>query len=126
MRRCARSSPTSTRRYTSGVIVRNVASLAAFTPEKMGKVSLAAGDLLYAGLNCFEPGQQHAAHVHTDQDKLYYAVSGAGEVTIGAETSPFITGDLALAPAGVEHAIRNSGVEPFTVLTIFAPPPKPR
>ncbi|MCL4784998.1 MAG: cupin domain-containing protein, partial [Bryobacterales bacterium] len=32
-------------------------------------------------------------------------------------------GDLALAPAGVEHSLRNDGPEKLVVLVIFAPPP---
>ena len=105
------------------MIIHNVKSRAAFSAEKMGKVSLAAGEHLYAGLNCFSPGQEHKAHIHADQDKLYYVLHGAGEAMVGDESSAVAAGDLVLAPAGVLHSMRNTGAAPFTVLVVFAPPP---
>ena len=52
------------------MIQKNVASLAKFSAEKMGKVDLFRGETMFAGLNCFEPGQEHAPHTHAGQDKL--------------------------------------------------------
>ena len=106
------------------MIIRNLKSQAAFSGEKMGKVSLAAGAHLYAGLNCFSPGQQHKPHIHADQDKLYYVIEGTGEAMVGEETSAVIAGDLILAPAGVIHSMKNTGSAPLTVLVVFAPPPQ--
>lgn len=108
------------------MVIRNVAAQAVFSGEKMGKVSLVQGDHLYAGLNCFEPGQEHKAHVHADQDKMYLVLAGSGEITIGEERHEVSLGDLALAPAGVVHAIRNPGPERLVVMITFAPPPTHR
>ena len=60
------------------MIVHNPAARAQFAAEKMGKATLGSGTHLYAGLNCFEPGQEHHAHVHADQDKLYVVLDGTG------------------------------------------------
>lgn len=106
------------------MIFHNPADRAQFSPDKMGKVSLAAGQHLYAGLNCFEPGQQHHAHIHADQDKLYVVLEGDGEATVGDQTSAVHTGDVILAPAGVLHSMRNPGPGRLTVMIVFAPPPK--
>lgn len=106
------------------MIIRNAGLKAEFPEGKMGKVRLAAGEFLYAGLNCFAPGQQHAAHVHADQDKLYYVLEGSGEAALGDEVEAVETGDLVLAPAGVPHGMKNTGAGPLVVLTIFAPPPR--
>jgi mannose-6-phosphate isomerase-like protein (cupin superfamily) len=106
------------------MIVNKILERAQFPADKMGKVQLAAGELLYAGLNCFAPGQEHAAHVHADQDKLYYVLTGEGEAVVGKETAAVAAGDLVLAPAGVPHGMRNTGSAPLAVLTIFAPPPR--
>lgn len=106
------------------MVLRKISRLAEFSDDRMGKVSLAAGDRLYAGLNCFLPGQEHAAHVHADQDKLYYVLSGSGEATVGDETHAVSEGDLVLAPAGVPHGLKNTGLIPMTVLVVFAPPPR--
>jgi quercetin dioxygenase-like cupin family protein len=106
------------------MLLRQIVLLANFSPERMGKVSLAAGEHLYAGLNCFLPGQEHAAHVHADQDKLYYVLSGGGEVTVGEETHAVSEGDLVLAPAGVAHGLKNTGAVPMVALVVFAPRPR--
>lgn len=106
------------------MVIHNVAGRAQFGQEKMGKVSLAAGEHLYVGMNCFLPGQAHPAHVHADQDKLYYVLSGAGEAEVGAETHAVAAGDLVLAPAGVPHGLKNTGAGPFSVLVVFGPPPR--
>lgn len=103
--------------------IPNIAERAEFRAGKMGKCDLVRGEMLSAGLNCFEPGQEHKAHVHEGQDKLYYVVEGAGLLTIGEERSHFQAGDLALAPAGVEHSLKNNGPRRLVVLVVFAPPP---
>lgn len=106
------------------MIIRNIAGRAEFPAGKMGKVHLAAGDYLYAGLNCFSPGQEHAAHVHADQDKLYYILEGRGEASLGEEVAAVEAGDLVFARAGAPHGMKNTGAEPLIVLTLFAPPPR--
>ncbi len=105
------------------MILRDIAARAVINPEKMGKVSLASGHHLYAGLNCFAPGQQHQAHIHADQDKLYYVVQGKGEASVGDESSTVTSGDLVLAPAGVIHSMKNSGTDDLIVMVVFSPPP---
>lgn len=106
------------------MIVRNVASQAVFQPDKMGKVTLAAGGRVFAGLNCFEPGQTHKLHTHAGQDKLYFVIEGTGEVTVGAETESIGVGDLVLAPSGEEHALSNPGPGRLVVIAVLAPPPQ--
>lgn len=105
------------------VLISHILDHAKFRPEKMGKADLAAGTMLSAGLNCFEPGQEHAPHTHEGQDKLYYVLAGKGILTIASEEHPFTAGDLAIAPSGVLHALRNPGPDPLVVLVVFAPPP---
>jgi quercetin dioxygenase-like cupin family protein len=108
------------------MLLADVRSRAVYRHDKMGKADLVRGELLSAGLNCFEPGQQHAAHVHAGQDKLYYVLEGEGELTIGDSVSRFQPGDLALAPADVQHALRNPGPGRLVVMVVFAPPPGPK
>jgi quercetin dioxygenase-like cupin family protein len=105
------------------MLLRNVAARAEFSDAKMGKVSLASGQYLYAGMNCFLPGQEHRAHVHPDQDKLYYVLTGSGQAQVGEEVLDVAAGDLVLAPAGVLHGLKNTGTEPLSVLVVFGPPP---
>jgi quercetin dioxygenase-like cupin family protein len=105
------------------MFVKNVAELARFSPEKMGKITVAVGESLFAGLNSFEPGQEHAAHTHEGQDKLYFVLEGSGVVQIGGETEILSAGDAALAPSGVVHSIRNPGPQRLVVMAVLAPPP---
>jgi quercetin dioxygenase-like cupin family protein len=106
------------------MVLHDIRKLAAFDAARMGKATLAAGERLYAGLNCFLPGQEHAPHVHADQDKLYYVLSGNGEAQLDGEAHAVAQGDLILARAGVAHGLKNTGAEPLVVLVVFAPPPR--
>ena len=106
------------------MIVKKVASRATFLPDKMGKSDLLWGDHIFAGLNCFEPGQEHKLHTHAGQDKLYYVVEGQGIVLVGDDETPISPGDLVLAKADEPHSLRNSGAARLVVMAIMAPPPK--
>jgi len=97
---------------------------AVFHTDRMGKSFLSQGNYLYAGLNSLEPGQEHAAHVHPDQDKLYVVLQGVADVTVGNESSRLGTGAVVLATAGVSHSIKNPGPERLIVLVVFSPPPR--
>src|ERR1700722_16553871 len=105
------------------MFVKQVAGPAKFSPDKMGKGTVAHGESLFAGLNCFEPGQEHAPHAHEGQDKLYFVLEGSGVVQVGDETELLTAGDAAFAPSGIIHAIHNPGPERLVVMAILAPPP---
>ncbi len=106
------------------MFLKNAAALATFSPEKMTKTTLAKGDYLFAGLNSFEPGQEHALHAHQGQDKLYVVLEGEGLVRIGDQSERLRAGDAAFAASGLLHAIRNDGPGRMVVMAILAPPPK--
>ncbi|MFT7485024.1 MAG: quercetin dioxygenase-like cupin family protein [Candidatus Paceibacteria bacterium] len=99
---------------------------AQFGAGKMGKVTLFASDQLLVGLNCFEPGQEHALHAHADMDKVYHVLEGSGSFLLEGREEPLEPGMLLIAPSGVPHGIRNSGAERLVVLAILAPGPKPK
>jgi quercetin dioxygenase-like cupin family protein len=106
------------------MFVKQISSLATFHAQKMGKSTLVQGEFLFAGLNCFEAGQEHALHGHDGQDKLYVLLEGSGEVQIGEQRELLSAGDAAFAPAGVLHSIRNPGPERLVVMAVLAPPPR--
>jgi quercetin dioxygenase-like cupin family protein len=105
------------------MFLRNISSRAQFSAEKMGKTTLFQGAQLFAGLNAFEPGQEHAAHAHAGQDKLYVVMEGECAVTVGEAVQELGPGDAAFAPSGVLHAIRNTGTGRLVVMAVLAPPP---
>lgn len=106
------------------MFVKQVSSFAKFAPDRMGKSDLAQGDFLFAGLNSFEPGQEHAPHAHAGQDKLYVIVEGSGMVRVGEQSELLSAGDAAFAPSGVVHSIRNPGPGRLVVMAVLAPPPR--
>lgn len=106
------------------MFVKNAAGQARFNPARMSKTNVAEGEFLFAGLNSFEPGQEHAPHAHEGQDKLYLVLEGAGIVTIDGKEEQLSAGDAAFAPSGVMHSIRNPGPRRLVVMAILAPPPR--
>jgi quercetin dioxygenase-like cupin family protein len=102
----------------------DAAALAQFNSEKMAKSNLVNGEFLFAGLNSFEPGQEHALHAHEGQDKLYVILLGDAVVQVGEETRRLAAGGVAFAPSGIPHAIRNEGPRRLVVMAILGPPPR--
>jgi quercetin dioxygenase-like cupin family protein len=105
------------------MFVLNAASAAQFSPEKMGKTTLARGAQMLAGLNCFEPGQQHAMHSHAGQDKLYVVMEGTAIIRIGDQEETLAPGDIAFAADGVPHGVKNPGPGRLIVMAVLAPAP---
>jgi quercetin dioxygenase-like cupin family protein len=89
------------------MFAKRVVSLAKFAPDKMDKRAVMQGESLFVGLNSFEPGQEHAAHTHSGQDKLYFVLEGSGVVRIGEDTARLNAGDATFAPSGIVHSIQN-------------------
>lgn len=96
---------------------------AAFRPDKMAKSTLYESERLLVGLNCFEPGQEHALHAHAAMDKLYVVVSGSGQFLLEGRELAMEPGQLLVAPKGIPHGIRNAGAERLVVLAVLAPGP---
>ena len=105
------------------MIVKHLAGLAEFSSQKMAKTTVARGETMFVGLNCFEPGQEHAAHAHAGQDKLYVVLEGEAEIQVDNDTQLVSAGGGAFAPSGVLHSVRNGGSKRLVVLAVLAPPP---
>jgi mannose-6-phosphate isomerase-like protein (cupin superfamily) len=102
-------------------LIKNPALAAIFSAEKMNKVSLFESPNLFCDVYCLKPGQSQKVHSHTHNDKLYFALTGAAHVTLGAETLALAPGELAIAPAGLPHGVENRSTENATLLVIMAP-----
>jgi mannose-6-phosphate isomerase-like protein (cupin superfamily) len=105
------------------MFLRAVSSGAPFTTDKMGKSTVVRSDYFFVGLNAFEPGQEHAPHLHEGQDKLYLILEGSAVVQVGEESETLTAGDAAYAPSGTFHSIRNPGPGRLVVMVVLAPPP---
>jgi quercetin dioxygenase-like cupin family protein len=95
---------------------------ATFDAEKATKADLFAGQQLFVGLNCFEPGQSQKVHVHTGSDKFYLVLTGKARMTVGNETREVGAGTVVWAPADLPHGVTEA-LERTIMLVAIAPPP---
>ena len=102
---------------------RDVMDGAVFDSTSAAKADLWAGERLFVGLNCFEPGQSQKVHAHAGADKFYYVCSGRARLVVGEETREVATGAIVWAPAGVPHGVEVA-LERTVLLVGIAPPPR--
>lgn len=69
------------------------------------------------------PGQSVPAHVHDDEDQVYYVTTGQGIVELDSERVEVSGGSSVLIPLGTEHMITNTGREPldYVFFVVFIP-----
>jgi len=69
------------------------------------------------------PGETVPAHVHNDEDQVYFVVSGEGFVELDSKRTPVHAGSAVLIPVGTEHLITNTGSEPldYVFFVVFIP-----
>ena len=68
------------------------------------------GNRASLGYSVFTPGTVLAPVKH-ETEEVAYVVSGTGEMRLDDEAVPFATGDALHIPAGVWHAVANTGDE---------------
>ena len=99
--------------------------IAAFGPERMGERDVVSTESLSCRVNALEPGQRYEPRVRDQADKLHTVLGGRGAFVIGDSRRILGPGDVALAPAGVEHrAFANQG-ERLVLLVVTSPLPSP-
>jgi mannose-6-phosphate isomerase-like protein (cupin superfamily) len=102
---------------------RDVKAEQRFAAEKMQKVGLFETDNLFADIYCLEPGQEQKIHAHKGADKIYFVLEGRGRFHIGGEEKDLGANQIVLAPADVEHGVRNAAGERLVLLVMMAPNP---
>lgn len=103
--------------------LRRLADAQRFSAEKMQKVNLFETDTMFADVYCLEPGQAQRVHSHAGADKVYVVLEGTAEVLVGAEASNVDAGTAVLAPAGIDHGVRNVSDGRVVLLVFMAPNP---
>lgn len=68
-----------------------------------------------------QPGKTIESHIDP-YEEIYIVIEGSGEITVGLETEPVGPLDSTYLPAGVPHALTNTGNEPLVILVVAAPP----
>ena len=83
--------------------------------------------VLYTGthmqlvLMALPPGEEIGLETHYENDQFFRFESGSGMVLVGETSYPVADGDVVIVPAGTPHNVSNTGDEPLTLYTIYAP-----
>lgn len=103
---------------------KKIGEVRQFGSEKMKKNGLFDTDRMFCDLYCFEPGQSQASHSHEGSDKIYLVMEGRGLFQIGGEERELGKDEIALAPSGQSHGVKNNGGERLVLLVFMAPKPQ--
>jgi quercetin dioxygenase-like cupin family protein len=70
-----------------------------------------------------QPGAINPRHKHESSEQVWVALDGKGTLLLGeGRTESFAAGDVARFDAGDIHGFGNTGNQPFTYLSVTAPP----
>jgi len=84
--------------------------------------------VLYTGphmqlvLMALQPGEEIGEEVHEDTDQFFRVEDGKGEVFIDGHVTRIESDTGIVIPAGARHNIRNTGLKPMKLYTLYAPP----
>lgn len=84
----------------------------------------ARGNAASLGCSHFVPGAV-VGPVRHEAEEVAYVVCGRGELRLDDEAVPFATGDALHIPAGVWHAVANTGDDPLVMVFGFPWPDYP-
>src|SRR5690606_32575829 len=82
------------------------------------------GSATTLGCSSFAPGTATAMLAHSTEE-LAYVTSGRGELRMEGAVVPCEAGQALYIPAGVWHAVVNTGDEPVTMVYAFPHPTYP-
>ena len=80
------------------------------------------GPNLQLVLMALEPGGEIGDEVHEETDQFFRIEEGTGEVWIDGRSTHIESGSGILIPAGARHNVKNTGVAPMKMYTLYAPP----
>jgi quercetin dioxygenase-like cupin family protein len=84
----------------------------------------ADGNRASLGYSVFTPGTELAPVKH-EAEEVAYVVSGTGELRLDDRAVPFAPGDALYIPAGIWHAVANTGTEDVVMVFGFPHPDYP-
>jgi quercetin dioxygenase-like cupin family protein len=82
------------------------------------------GSATALGVSSFAPGTETAMLSH-EAEELAYVLAGRGELRLEDEVVPYGPRSALYIPAGVWHAVVNTGEEPVSMVFAFAHPDYP-
>jgi mannose-6-phosphate isomerase-like protein (cupin superfamily) len=78
---------------------------------------------MFTDIYCLEPGQEQKRHAHADADKIYLVIQGKGRFKIGDDERELGPDEIVLAPADLDHGVRNESNDRLVLLVFMAPNP---
>jgi len=84
--------------------------------------------VLYTGHNLqlvlmtLEPGDEIGEEVHDDRDQFFRIEEGEGTIDIDGVANAVSDDFAVIVPAGASHNVRNTGVKPLRLYTLYGPP----
>jgi mannose-6-phosphate isomerase-like protein (cupin superfamily) len=84
--------------------------------------------VLYTGHNLqlvlmtLQPGDEIGEEVHDDRDQFFRIEEGEGEIWIDGACNKVKDDDAVIVPQGARHNVKNSGIQPLRLYTIYGPP----
>ena len=100
-----------------------IATLTRFSNEKMQKVPLFDSEKCFCDLYCLRPGQDQRIHTHSESEKIYVVIRGAGWIHIGGEERRLEEGQAVIARPGEAHGVRNAEDRDLVLLVFMTPKP---
>ncbi len=94
-----------------------------FDPHRLVKTTLFENERMFCDVYCLSPGQEQKPHKHDASDKLYVVVEGVGIFKVGDDIREVGEKNVVLAPAGIEHSVKNDSSGPLALLVFMAPHP---
>ena len=82
------------------------------------------GNQASLGYSVFKPGSATAMVSH-ETEEVAYVLSGSGELRLDGEAVPFAAGQGLFIPAGIWHAVANTGSEDVAMVFGFPHPEYP-
>jgi quercetin dioxygenase-like cupin family protein len=103
--------------------IQDLDSLVRFSDEKMQKIPLFDSEKYFCDLYCLRPGQDQRIHTHSESEKIYVVVRGAGLFHIGEEERELNQGQTVIARPGEPHGVKNVSDRDLVLLVFMTPKP---
>ena len=73
------------------------------------------------GLVVLEPKGGQVPWHNQEQEEVYFVVEGTGQMCLGDECKPLVTGQAVYIPSGVFHQLTNTGDTPLKMIYVYGP-----
>ncbi|MBL8628862.1 MAG: cupin domain-containing protein [Rhodospirillaceae bacterium] len=72
-------------------------------------------------ISCYQPKAYVQLHTHKVQEQVYHVLEGEGLMEIAGMKTVVRKHDVVFLPPGIEHGIRNTGLQDLVFIVVTAP-----